>query len=91
MAKPITFFENKKMHYLGKISYGIYMLHAIMMQLMGFVYLKFLISLNLPNYLLILISNILIVGLTILVAHFSYKYYESYFLNVKVKFQNKGI
>ena len=91
VAEPITFFENKKMHYLGKISYGIYMLHAIMMQLMGFVYLKFLINLNLPNYLLILISNILIVGLTILAAHFSYKYYESYFLNMKVKFQSKGI
>jgi peptidoglycan/LPS O-acetylase OafA/YrhL len=91
VSKPIIFFENKKMQYLGKISYGIYMFHAIMMQLVGFAYLKFLINLNLPNYLLILISNILIVGLTILAAHFSYKYYESYFLNLKVNFQSKRI
>ena len=91
VSKSITFFENKKMLYLGKISFGIYMLHAITLQLVGFAYLKFLITLNLPNYLLILIINILVVLITLLAAHFSYKYYESYFLNLKVKFQSKGI
>ena len=91
VSKPITFLENKKMQYLGKISFGIYMLHAITLQLVGFAYLKFLTILNLPNYILILIINILVLVITLLAAHFSYKYYESYFLNLKVKFQSKEI
>jgi peptidoglycan/LPS O-acetylase OafA/YrhL len=85
VSKPFVILENNKMLYLGKISYGIYMFHAIMIQFFGFIYIKFLINFNLPNYLLILISNIIIVGLTILAAHISYKYYESYFLTMKVK------
>ena len=37
--KPIGIFENKHLVYLGKISYGIYMLHPIVKQVVGFLFL----------------------------------------------------
>ena len=81
--KPIKFLENKTMNYLGKISYGIYMYHAIMIQFVGLLYLKGISKLNLNGTLDILIITFLVISLTILTSHLSYKYYESYFLKLK--------
>lgn len=36
--KPIKLLENKWLIYLGKISFGVYMYHAIIMQLVGFIF-----------------------------------------------------
>jgi len=80
---PIKFLENKTMNYLGKISYGIYMYHAIMIQFVGLLYLKGISKLNLNGTLDILIITFLVISLTILTSHLSYKYYESYFLKLK--------
>ena len=84
-TKPIKILQNKTMDYLGKISYGIYMFHSILIQLVGFMYLKFISKFNLNNTLDIIIINLLIIVLTIVTSHFSYKYYESYFLKLKRK------
>lgn len=88
--KPIKILDNKAINYLGKISYGIYMFHVIIMQLMGFAYLKIIQKLNFPRLVDIIIVNFLIISITIMVAHFSFKYYESYFLKLKDKIRTSG-
>jgi peptidoglycan/LPS O-acetylase OafA/YrhL len=81
--KPIKILENKLLNYLGKISYGVYMYHAIMMQVAGFIFLKFSIHLKISSLSCILFFYLLVFSFTILTAHLSYKYFESYFLNLK--------
>ncbi len=83
----INFLENETLKYLGNISYGIYMYHAIVMQFVGLLYLKIIQLQNLPAVLSILLFNVLVIGGTILLSHLSYKYYESYFLRLKKKFK----
>jgi peptidoglycan/LPS O-acetylase OafA/YrhL len=71
--------EQKPIRYLGKISYGLYMYHPIAIvfalhatRMLGTV----------SNYLLYPLSF----ALTVLLAGFSYKYFESYFLNFKTNY-----
>lgn len=71
--------EAKPLRYLGKISYGLYMYHSIGIVL-ALQTLRWLgVSSNAAIYALSLI-------LTILLAGTSYKYFESYFLNLKTNF-----
>jgi len=86
-TKPIPFLENRHLIYLGKISYGIYMFHAIAIQFVGLLYLKLNIHLKLEASLSILLFNLLVLIITIAVSHLSYKYYESPFLNLKQRFR----
>jgi peptidoglycan/LPS O-acetylase OafA/YrhL len=83
VEKPIKTLENKVLNHLGKISYGVYMYHAIMMQVVGFVFLKFSIHQKTSSLSSIIIFNLLVLVLTIITAHISFKYFESYFLNLK--------
>lgn len=83
--KPIKVLQNKTMNYLGKISYGIYMYHAIVLQLVGLIYLKMISKFGFQNTFDVIIINVCVIFITIVVSHFSYKYYESYFLNLKYK------
>lgn len=83
--KPIRILQNKTMDYFGKISYGIYMYHAIVMQLVGLFYLKIISKLGFNKNLDIILFNLLVIVFTILVSHLSYKYYESYFIKLKRK------
>lgn len=81
--KPIKILENKQMIYLGKISYGIYMFHAIMFQAVGFIFVKSNVYSKISSLNSILLFNFLVISFTIITAHFSYQYFESYFLNLK--------
>lgn len=83
VEKPMKIMENKLLNHLGKISYGIYMYHAIILQFIGFVFLKFNVHLIISNFIAIIIFNILVFSFTIITAHFSYEYFERYFLNLK--------
>ncbi len=78
-----SFFSNKQMQYIGRISYGIYLYHKPIPVLGKMVLLK----LGLAS-----ISPFLLFGLytviTIVVASISYKYIEMPFLNLKKKFDN---
>ena len=89
--KPLPIFENKAMIYLGKISYGIYMYHSIVLQFVGLIYLKFISKLELNSVLGVVIINLLVLVLTIIISHFSYRYYESYFLNFKYRIKAKSV
>jgi len=61
------------------------MYHAIVLQFVGGIYMMLISKLNLHYVLDVIIINFLVIALTILISHFSYKYYESYFLNLKHK------
>jgi len=89
VTKPIKLLDNKPMIYLGKISYGIYMIHSIVLQLVGFIYLKKLANLHLSNLSLFVILYGSALLITIVCSHFSYKYYETYFLRFYDKFYSK--
>lgn len=79
--------KNKLINYLGTISYGIYMYHVIAMNLTVFVFLKLQKMSLFNDAFTILFINIMTFVITIIVAHLSYNYFESYFLNLKRKFR----
>ncbi len=71
--------EQRPIHYLGKISYGLYMYHPIAI-VAAF---QATVRLGAPIDALLYPLSL---ALTILLAGVSYKYFESYFLNFKTKF-----
>lgn len=75
--------ELKVLNFLGKISYGIYVIHILIIYLFSKIYTSISISNNL-NYLIIYTSIIL---LTILFSWLSFEYFEKYFLRFKKKFE----
>jgi len=79
---PNKFLENQSIKYLGKISYSIYMLHTIVLQITGFVFLKIDQDKPIVFFVSFTLSTII---LTVILSHLSYKYFESYFLKFKSK------
>jgi len=78
-TKSIVQFKNPIFDYLGKISYGLYMFHAI-----GIVVsIKIFMHFNIAENIFIYPCSIL---LTIILAHVSYNYFEKRFIKMKVKF-----
>lgn len=73
--------------YLGKISYGIYVYHVIVIQLIGLIYIKIFSNLGLNNYAIIVVYNSIVLVATIIISHFSYQYFEKYFINL---YRNKS-
>jgi len=74
--------ENKVFDFLGKISYGIYMFHPLVLFLLG----KSGIWFAHPqpwNYAIVVV---LVTAITILVSTLSYYYFEGWFLNLKKKY-----
>jgi len=69
--------ENRITNYLGSISYGIYMYH--------FVALTIAIRTAIYFDVLWIIYPITFI-LTFIISHFSYQYFENYFLKLKAKF-----
>ncbi len=82
-VKPNIVLENKTMRYLGSISYGVYMFHAIAINFVGFVFLKIVPSTIFSYNIFIVIFFVLVFSITIMASHYSFKYYESYFLKKK--------
>ncbi len=80
---PFSFFQNRIVTFLGTISYGIYMFHAFAMQLTGFLFLRFINDKKLSEPVQILLFSGLVIGITILIAALSFRYYESFFLKLK--------
>ena len=80
--KWIISVENKLLNFTGKVSFGLYLLHKFIIEIV----LDLVIRLQINSTLL---QNILIYGLVIPLAiglaYISFKYYESYFLKLKDK------
>ena len=78
--------ENRVFHYFGKLSYGLYVYHlfAVVLVLKG---LPGLLPLKeWPVWISYPVTLGSILLLTTGISHFSYRYFESYFLKKKVKF-----
>ena len=79
--------RSKSLNYLGQISYGLYMYHVIALNAVVFLFLKLQKFALFNDGFAIVLIYILTFALTITIAHFSFKYYESYFLKLKNKFR----
>jgi peptidoglycan/LPS O-acetylase OafA/YrhL len=66
--------------YLGRISFGLYVYHAFGAYLTSKLLIGHLVSFNSPIYLL---KGVLALGLTVLLAAVSYRYFETPFLKMK--------
>jgi peptidoglycan/LPS O-acetylase OafA/YrhL len=67
--------------YLGKISYGIYMYHMVA----DYAVRQTFISLHLDgvhSFFRMLVYGALVIGITLVISHLSYRYVESYFLSL---------
>ena len=73
--------ENKPLDFIGKISYGIYVIHPLVI----FLFYKILghLSDSLLNYVLV---YVLVTVTTILISYLSYEYFEKRFLKLKLKY-----
>jgi peptidoglycan/LPS O-acetylase OafA/YrhL len=75
--------EVKIMDFLGKISYGIYVIHPLLIFFLS----KILIGIKLSPFYKYPLVYLMVVGLTIFSSFLSYKYIERYFLSYKKKFE----
>lgn len=81
-CKNYGFLNNPFITYLGKISYGIYLYHAIVIQLIGLIYIKFFANLGMNYYLTVVCYNIVVLVATLLISHLSYHYFEKFFMSL---------
>jgi peptidoglycan/LPS O-acetylase OafA/YrhL len=75
----------KPFEYLGKISYGMYICHPFMI-ILSALPMKYLIPHIGSKPIQLMLISAVVVSATIVVAHLSYRYYESIFLRLKTKF-----
>lgn len=83
--KNYWIFNNRLLNYLGKISYGIYMYHWIIILLLIKLYLPYFPSSNFIRINILLYASEFII--TIMIASLSYYTVEKYFLHLKKKFE----
>ncbi|MFL5730923.1 MAG: acyltransferase family protein [Cytophagaceae bacterium] len=74
--------EIKALDFLGRISYGIYVFHPLLI----FLFSKILRLLEIQPLYKYFIVYFTVLTATILVAYISYNYFEKYFLNLKRRF-----
>lgn len=78
--------ENKLMSYLGKLSFGIYVYHPLLLVLFSDIF-KNNITLTDENELVYFVGIFTFsITLTIIISHISYYYFEIKFLKIKEKF-----
>lgn len=82
--KSLVKLNNKVFDYLGKISFGIYVYHPLIIFLLTLVAKN--IFKGLPQATCYVLTFLLISAGTILVASLSYNYFEKKFLNIKTKY-----
>ncbi|HZK70345.1 MAG TPA: acyltransferase [Clostridia bacterium] len=74
--------ENKLFDFLGKISYGIYIIHPLVILLFSYLYR----NLNLSFILQTIVVYSSVIATTVLVAYLSYEFYEKPFLTLKKRY-----
>lgn len=79
------FLNLKLIVYLGQISYGVYLYHKVIPEILKLFYFK--TNLFFPNY----VSASICILLTLIVSHLSYQYIEKVFLRLKENFNLKNI
>lgn len=84
LHNPIINLENRMCDFVGKISYGIYIIHPLLIFLLSGLYrnMDFYLSGSMETVTI----YILITGSTLLLAWISYRFFESPFLRLKDRF-----
>jgi peptidoglycan/LPS O-acetylase OafA/YrhL len=82
LEKPVFNLRNKYLDQLGKMSYGIYVYHPLVMGIMGLFIRGTVLS---PVFKIVLLF-IATLSVTILLAYLSYHYFEKYFLDLKSRY-----
>jgi len=76
--------------YLGRISYGLYVFHTLILHLVfvqgAGLLIRLAASLHLPSQLRASVGTAIVLALTVLVAHLSYQFFERPFLRLKNRF-----
>lgn len=83
-AKPVISLENKLCDTVGKVSYGIYVIHPLMIFVLSSLYLKF--GVQMPSVWATIIIYCALTVIVCIVAYLSYHYFESPFLKMKDRF-----
>lgn len=81
-ASPLVNLENGLLRFIGKISFGIYVFHPLIIDLIMSTGVTEISS----TFFRLAYCYLSISGLTLTVSWLSYRYMESYFLNLKVKY-----
>lgn len=76
--------ENKYLDFVGKISYGIYVIHPLIIFILSAIWLN--LHIDLPAFLQYIIIYVIVPCITILLAWISYEKYEKPFLKLKNRF-----
>lgn len=84
LDKPIINLENKVCDFVGKISYGIYVIHPLL--IFGLSALYRTADIHLPEIVATIVIYCMTTATTIFVAWLSYNYFESPFLRIKNRF-----
>lgn len=83
---PMAEIKNKTLNYLGEISYGLYMYHMICITGTLYLFNHFQLAGKIEYYALsVILIIIAVIASTVTLAHFSYRYIESYFIKKKNK------
>jgi peptidoglycan/LPS O-acetylase OafA/YrhL len=82
LTRPWINLDKRLPDSLGKISFGIYVYHPLLILLAGWIVRK----LALPYWPSLVLFFVLPVVLTVIVAYLSYNYFEKYFLKLKLRF-----
>lgn len=87
-ANPINVFrvDSRLFNYLGDISYGIYMYHALVISLVFVPFLKHYRAA--PTWVTTLLVHSLVAGLTIILAALSKRIFEDRFLRLKLRWRS---
>lgn len=80
----IPFYKYKTISYFGKISYGLYAYHFI--AILVVTTLTRILGINTAIWEVLILETLLALMLTILIAHVSFNFIETPFLNLKKKF-----
>ncbi len=84
--KPLFRLENRVTAFLGNISYGIYVYHFLIILLILHAFKAIGYTANADPLVFNLVLYGLVVGLTLLIAGLSYRYFEMPFLRLKQRF-----
>lgn len=84
VQKPLINLENRICDFVGKISYGIYVIHPLLIFLLSGLYRN--AGLQMSNIVASIIIYALVTSATIFLAWLSYRFFESPFLRLKNRF-----